>query len=136
MRDALAISGRVQHLTLCVRDEQEAREFYTRALGLTEAHDRPDLPVSGLWLQIGEFQIHLIVPVDPAELPKPRTLDRTPLASHTAFEVDALEPLVERLRAQGTNVIFSEFAKEQAFLCDPSGNLIELNAPSVLAGRG
>jgi len=69
------------------------------------------------------------VPPDLAELPKPRLMDRTPLAAHTAFEVPSLEPMVSDLRARGVNVILSEFVEGQAFLTDPSGNVIELNAP-------
>ena len=122
--------GRVQHLSLCIRDEAEARAFYTGVLGLKEADNRPPkMPVGGLWLQVGDLQIHLIVPPDLAELPKPRLMDRTPLAAHTAFEVPSLEPMVSDLRARGVNVILSEFVEGQAFLTDPSGNVIELNAP-------
>ena len=121
---------KVQHVSLCVRDEEEARQFYTRTLGLVEAY-RPKLPVAGLWLQVGEMQIHLIVPPDPAELPRPRSLDRTPLAPHLAFEVPALEPLVSSLRGQGLAVILSEYVEGQAFLLDPSGNIVELNAPTT-----
>jgi glyoxylase I family protein len=119
---------KVQHVSLCVRDEDEARQFYTQTLGLVEAY-RPKLPVAGLWLQVGELQIHLIVPPDPTELPKPRTLDRTPLGPHLAFEVPALEPLVSNLRRGGLTVILSEYVDGQAFLLDPSGNVVELNAP-------
>lgn len=121
---------KVQHVSLCVRDEEEARQFYTRTLGLTEAY-RPKLPVAGLWLQVGELQIHLIVPPDATELPRARILDRTPLAPHLAFEVPALEPLVSNLRGQGVDVILSEYVEGQAFLLDPSGNVVELNAPAT-----
>jgi glyoxylase I family protein len=120
--------GRVQHVTLCIRDEAESRAFYTGVLGLPEA-ERPPLRMAGLWLQVGATQIHLMVPPDPAELPTPRALDRTPIAPHLAFEVPALEPMVSNLRAQGVGVILSEFVEGQAFFTDPSGNLLELNAP-------
>ena len=121
---------RVQHLSLCVRDEAEARAFYTGVLGLPEA-DRPKMRMGGLWLQVGVMQIHLIVPLDDAELPRPRPLDTTPIAAHTAFEVAALEPLVSQLRAKGIKVILSEFVDGQAFFTDPSGNILELNAPGA-----
>jgi glyoxylase I family protein len=126
--------NRVQHVTLCVTDEAQSRAFYTQILGLPEA-ERPPLRVAGLWLQVGATQIHLLVPPDPSELPRPRQLDRTPIAPHLAFEVPALEPVVSRLRAQGITVILSEFVEGQAFFTDPSGNILELNAP-VGAGRG
>jgi len=120
--------GRVQHVTLCVTDEAESRAFYTQVLGLAEAN-RPPLRMPGLWLQVGATQIHLMVPPDSAELPRPRALDRTPIAPHLAFEVPALEPMVSNLRARGIAVILSEFVEGQAFLTDPSGNILELNAP-------
>ncbi len=125
-----ATPGRVQHVTLVIRDEAESRAFYTDVLGLTEAGDRPELPIGGLWLQVGDMQIHLLVPPDPDELPRARRLDRTPLAPHTAFEVSALGPIVERLRGLGVDVILSEYVDGQAFLLDPSGNVLELNAPA------
>ena len=121
--------GRVQHVTLCVEDEAESRAFYTGVLGLSEAV-RPPMRMAGLWLQVGATQIHLMVPPDAAELPRPRALDRTPIAPHLAFEVPALEPIVSTLRAQGIDVILSEFVEGQAFFTDPSGNLLELNAPA------
>lgn len=121
--------GRIQHVTLCIADEAQSRAFYTQVLGLREV-ERPPMPMAGLWLQVGETQIHLMAPPDPAELPRPRRLDHTPIAPHLAFEVPALEPIVSKLRAQGVDVIFSEFVEGQAFLTDPSGNLLELNAPA------
>jgi len=125
-----ATPGRVQHVSLVIRDEAESRVFYTEVLGLKEAGDRPKLPMDGLWLQVGDMQIHLLVPPDLDELPRTRRLDRTPLAPHTAFEVPALGPIVERLRSLGVEVIFSEYVDGQAFLMDPSGNVLELNAPA------
>jgi len=80
------------------------------------------------------LQIHLIVPPDASELPKPRRLERTPIAAHTAFEVPELGPIVSRLRAHKVDVILSEFAEGQAFLTDPSGNILELNAPAASSG--
>jgi glyoxylase I family protein len=127
---AALVPGRLQHVSLVIRDEAESRLFYTKVLGLKEATDRPPLPMDGLWLQVGELQIHLLVPPDSSELPRTRLLDRTPLAPHTAFEVPALGPIVERLRAEGVEVIFSEYVDGQAFLLDPSGNVLELNAPA------
>ena len=124
--------GRVQHVTLCVRDEAESRAFYTKTLGLPEA-ERPPMRMAGLWLQVGATQIHLIVPPDDAELPRPRALDKTPIAPHLAFEVPTLEPMVSKLRAQGISVVLSEFVEGQAFFTDPSGNLLELNAPQAAA---
>ena len=128
-RGELAV-GPLQHLSLCVRDAAEARAFYTGVLGLREI-ERPDFPMSGLWLQAGTVQIHLIVPFDNAELPKARRLDRTPVAAHTAFEVPSLDPWISNLRAKGIAVILSEFVEGQAFITDPSGNILELNAPAA-----
>jgi hypothetical protein len=71
------------------------------------------------------------VPIDSAELPRLRRLTETPIAPHIAFSVSDLDATVQRARAAGHTVIVSEFAEGQAFLCDPSGNIIEFNSMST-----
>ena len=127
--------GCVQHISLCIRNEAEARAFYTGTLGLEEAK-RPNLPMDGLWLQVGPMQVHLLVPFDTSELPRPRTLKGAPVAAHTAFEVSSLEPIVSKLRALGVAVVSSPFIETQVFLTDPSGNILELNAPVMEVATG
>lgn len=124
------ISGVLSHVTLCIRDAADSRKFYVDFLGLKELPRMPQ-PQPGLWLQAGSKQIHLLVPVDAGELPPLRQLTETPMAPHIAFSVTNLDDTVQRARAAGHTVIISEFAEGQAFIADPSGNIIEFNSMPV-----
>ena len=124
------ISGVLSHVTLCIRDAVDSRKFYVDFLGLKELPRMPQ-PQPGLWLQAGNKQIHLLVPIDPGELPPQRRLTETPMAPHIAFSVSNLDATVQCARAAGHTVIISEFAEGQAFITDPSGNIIEFNSMAV-----
>ena len=126
------ISGILSHVTLCIRDAVDSRKFYVDFLGLKEIPRMPQ-PQPGLWLQAGDKQIHLLVPIDPGELPRLRQLTGTPIAPHIAFSVSNLDATVQRARAARHIVIVSEFAEGQAFISDPSGNIIEFNSMSTAA---
>jgi glyoxylase I family protein len=118
------ISGDLAHITLCVAEVEAARTFYVDLLGF-DVLPRPDLPMPGLWLQRGDLQLHLMAPPDPAELPRARAMDATPIGPHIAFRVSELSPVLAQLRAAGVPVVASEYIANQAFAADPSGNLIE-----------
>ena len=112
---------RLQHVALAVRDLDEALTSYAH-LGFSPL-DRPDFGFRGAWLQAGSAQIHLTVEPDLAV--------RT--ANHVALEVDDLDGVVTGLEAAGVKVgRIPEIsgAGHQAFLQDPTGNLIELNQPA------
>jgi glyoxylase I family protein len=111
----------VHHVSINVGDVDAAVAFYVRELGLTPRADRPDFGFGGAWLDAGEQQVHLI------EAPRPD--DR---GQHFALEVADLDATVDELRAAGLDV--SEPTPvgtgRQAFLHDPSGNLVELHQPA------
>lgn len=112
---------RLQHVALAVRDLDEALAFYAH-LGFSPL-ERPDFGFPGAWLQAGSAQIHLTVEADLAV--------RT--ANHVALEVDDLDAVVGALTSAGLKVgRVPELAGagRQAFLQDPTGNLIELNQPA------
>jgi len=119
------LSHGLSHVNLAIRDEQASRDFYVGLLGLEEVWRMPQ-PQPGLWLQAGQQQIHLLRPIDDAELPPQRVLDRVPMAPHIAFSVRNAEDVAAKLRAAGVPVIFSEFVEGQAFFTDPSGNILEI----------
>lgn len=123
-------SGALGHVTLCISDVEASRAFYVGLVGLTEIARMPQ-PQPGIWLQAGDIQVHLLVPPDPAELPTPRTLTAAPMAAHIAFNVPSLKPALARAEAAGINVVLSDLVEGQAFMTDPSGNIIELNAVAV-----
>jgi len=113
---------RIHHVSLNVRDVAEAERFYTEVLGLRPL-PRPDFGFPGCWLDAGEQQIHLIEQADHS----------APEGQYFAFEVADLEATIAQLAqrgAQPSRVFDLPGAGRQAFLRDPSGNLIELNQPS------
>ena len=112
----------VQHVALVVTDVERAVRFYTEVLGCAVVAERPDFGLPGAWLQAGDQQVHLALspeaPVDTLQ--------------HFALEVDDLQAAVEQVRAAGWKIDplpLTPGAGYQAFLRDPSGNLIELNQP-------
>ncbi len=111
----------VHHVSLNVRSIDEAAKFYLDVLGL-EALPRPDLGFAGMWLDAGAQQIHLME--DPAH--------DASRSQHFAFRVEDVDAVVEELHARGvktSRVMHVPGAGRQAFLRDPSGNLLELNQP-------
>lgn len=111
----------VHHVSLNVRSIDEAAKFYLEVLGL-DVLPRPDLGFVGMWLGAGAQQIHLME--DPSH--------DASRSQHFAFRVDDIDAVVEELRAHGVHtsrVIDVPGAGRQAFLRDPSGNLLELNQP-------
>lgn len=112
---------RVHHVSLNVTDLDAAMEFYTGVLGLGVL-DRPAFGFPGAWLDAGEQQIHLIEVADAV----------APKGQHFALQVDDLSATSATLRARGVEVSPpSEIdgVCVQAFMSDPTGNLIELNQP-------
>jgi catechol 2,3-dioxygenase-like lactoylglutathione lyase family enzyme len=112
----------VHHVSLNVRDLEQARAFYLDVLGLT-ALARPDLGFPGLWLATGAQEIHLMqVPDGDAWA-----------GQHFAFRVEAIDDAVAELTQKGVRVSAPRQIPGggcQAFFRDPSGNLIELNEPT------
>ncbi len=111
----------VHHVSVNVASMDEALEFYVTALGLTLRDDRPDLGVGGAWLDAGAQQVHLIEAEPPASK-----------GQHFALAVADLDATVAELRADGYQVSDPSPVGpgRQAFLMDPSGNLVELHQPA------
>jgi glyoxylase I family protein len=111
----------VHHVSIDVRDVEQAATFYTDVLGL-ERITRPDLGFPGVWLRSGNQELHLVY----------RENHQAPEGQHFAFRVDDLESALRELEAIGVR---SSRARRipsggwHAFLRDPSGNLLELNQP-------
>jgi glyoxylase I family protein len=108
----------VHHVSINVRDVDEAAHFYVDQLGLVRRADRPDFGFGGAWLDAGNQQVHLIEGEPPAAV-----------GQHFALLVDDLDEVIAELRAQA--VVVSDAVPvgtgRQAFLSDPSGNGVELH---------
>lgn len=110
----------VHHVAIGVKDVPEAIEFYG-LLGLVPL-PRPDFGFPGAWLQAGSQQVHLL---ETATVPPGAE-------NHYAFQVHDLDEIVAHLSAHGVKARISgrvPGAGKQAFIKDPSGNVVELNQP-------
>ena len=108
-------------MSINVTEVDAAVRFYVDVLGLTPRQDRPDFGFGGAWLDAGPQQLHLIVGDVPAGL-----------GQHLALQVDDLDVAVAELRAGAIDVSDPSpvGTGRQAFLTDPSGNLVELHQPA------
>jgi catechol 2,3-dioxygenase-like lactoylglutathione lyase family enzyme len=108
----------VHHVSINVSDVDAAFRFYVDVLGLTPRTDRPDFSFGGAWLDVGGQQVHLIEAAVPANQ-----------GQHFAVQVADLDATVAELRDRGLDVSDPKpvATNRQAFLSDPSGNLVELH---------
>jgi glyoxylase I family protein len=108
----------VHHVSINVADVEVAQRFYTGILGLRARTDRPDFGFGGAWLDAGGQQVHLIEGTPPPGL-----------GQHFALLVEDLDGTVAELREGGLEVSDPRpvGSSRQAFVADPSGNVIELH---------
>lgn len=114
----------LHHVNLGITDVERSREFYCGVLGFKEL-PRPELPVKGLWLEVGQNQVHLAVPRDPSEVAEPPSRR----SDHVAFVIDSLDELGRALDAAGVEVEVEvkneELGMQQWFIRDPDSNRLE-----------
>lgn len=111
---------RIHHVSINVTDLDTALDFYVDRLGLSVIESRPDIGVVGAWLDAGEQEIHLLE-MDDFDAPR---------AQHFAFQVDDLDAAISTLAERGVTASAPNTMDgicTQAFITDPTGNLIELN---------
>lgn len=115
----------VHHVSINVRDVDEALRFYVDRLGLVRREDRPDFGFDGAWLDVGGQQVHLIAGEPPAAV-----------GQHFALQVADLDGAIAELRELGLTVSDASpvGTGRQAFLRDPSGNGVELHEPATRPG--
>jgi catechol 2,3-dioxygenase-like lactoylglutathione lyase family enzyme len=113
----------IEHVQLAMPEgrEAEAREFYSRLLGIPETPKPPHLAGrGGAWFENGAIKIHLGVEAD----------FRPARKAHPALLVRDLRALVERLREAQVDVV--DDPREgyyRVYVADPFGNRIELMEP-------
>src|SRR3954447_13188516 len=131
---------RLDHASLMVSDPEAARQFYVGALGLEEIPRPATFTFPGLWVAIGDRQLHLIGEAEPG-----RTRATHPgygaeelaggYASHFALEVDDLETFLTRVKERGVAVVGGPRPRGdgvlQAYVTDPDGNVVELMQTGV-----
>lgn len=114
---------RCLHTGILVSDLHKAEKFYGQILGLTKV-DRP-LNYPGIWYQIGEYQIHLMVhPELNVSLSNTEKWGRNP---HIALGTDNLDEIIGRLQSNGHPVQMSQSGRAACFTKDFDGNVIEIS---------
>ncbi|WP_416676793.1 VOC family protein [Egbenema bharatensis] len=130
---------RYLHTAILVTDLEQAMHFYSTVLGL-EKVDRP-LKYPGVWYQLGEIQVHLIVDEllprrvgvgsGSSRLHNPEKWGRNP---HLALGVDNLEAAKAHLMAHNCPIQLSASGRSALFTQDPDGNVVELTQIPTEAG--
>ncbi len=114
----------LHHVSLIVSDTGRSLAFYRDLLGLPVDQSRPALGFPGVWLSLGDRQLHLL------ELPNPDPLDGRPVHGgrdrHTAVTVDDLNAYVQRLQQARVSFTLSKSGRRALFCRDPDGNAWEL----------
>lgn len=120
----MPIVTRFHHASLLVADLAAARAFYEGILELQPSPTRPPMNFDGIWYDIGEQQIHLLVLPNPeAGLSRPEHGGRD---RHIALGVDDWEELIARLEKAGIPYTLSRSGRRALFCRDPDDNTLEL----------
>jgi catechol 2,3-dioxygenase-like lactoylglutathione lyase family enzyme len=119
----LRITG-IEHVQLAMPrgEEQRARDFYSRILGIPEVPKPPELAKrGGAWFENGNLKIHLGVEND----------FRPARKAHVALLVEDLDGLIAVLHNNGYEVIDDDALEGflRVYVSDPFGNRIELMEP-------
>ncbi len=112
----------IHHVSLLVSSVEKSLAFYQGILGL-ETAERPDLGFPGVWLAIGDQQLHLLALPNPDPLSRPQHGGRD---RHLAVSVRDLELLVSLLEEGGIAYTRSRSGRAALFCRDPDGNALEL----------
>lgn len=118
------IASSVHHVSVAVTDIDRAREFWGGLLGFEEIA-RPEFPFPGAWYQIGDTQVHLIVPAPNVDVGQ-RPGRAHPMAGHVALLVDDYAETRDYFKSRGVEVIETNPEVGQMWITDPDGNVVEM----------
>jgi len=114
------------HVAIAVTDLEAARRFYIDLLGFEDL-PRPDFGIPGMWLRVGDLQLHFIE-TDTMPVPGPGF-------PHFALHIptDEFASTMQTLRDEGVTFIGEPNSRVDfgrtvwaAFVADPAGNVVEL----------
>jgi catechol 2,3-dioxygenase-like lactoylglutathione lyase family enzyme len=126
------ISG-YSHIAIVCTDLDAAKSFYCELLGFDEL-PRPDFGVPGIWLRVGNLQLHFL---ESETMPIPG-----PGFPHFALHVenDRWDETIALLKRNAVPFLSEPSERSDfgvpvraAFVLDPSGNVIELTDVGPLA---
>ncbi len=110
---------RADHIHICVPAQrlEEARRFYKEVIGLTEMTRPPELKDKGVWLKMGDIELHIGV-----------ERSRSPSIRHTAFEVEDIDAALKHLEDHGVPISPQTLlpGRRRFAFHDPFGNRMEL----------
>ncbi len=113
----------IHHSSFLVADLPRAREFYEGVLGLLPDPNRPVMSFDGVWYDVGNQQIHLMLLPNPETgLPRPEHGGRD---RHVALSVTDRGVLIEQLERSGVAYTLSQSGRGAVFCRDPDCNAIE-----------
>jgi glyoxylase I family protein len=128
----------LHHVSVIVTDLDRSANFYQRLFGLSPI-SRPRFSIPGLWLGVGDLQLHLVV--YPAGNFRSRAVDNDDV--HFAFRTGDFEGFVEHAKGMGfredgaADEPMRMIVKRQGmagfpqcFVLDPDRNIIEVNGAS------
>jgi catechol 2,3-dioxygenase-like lactoylglutathione lyase family enzyme len=113
---------RCLHVAVLVSDLEQAEHFYGNILGLSKVERILKYP--GVWYQVGDFQVHLIV--DSSIHPKLQNPEKWGRNPHLALSVADLDAAKSQLLKHGCSLQMSASGRPALFTQDPDGNIIEL----------
>lgn len=114
------------HAGLIISDLKKSRAFYEDLLGLKPNPARPNFDFEGVWYDIGQNQIHLMVVPNPySGITRPAHGGRD---NHLALHVEDVEPIRAELDKAGIPYSMSKSGRAALFCRDPDGNAIEFSA--------
>jgi len=112
----------IHHASVLVTDLNRARTFYEGILGLSINPSRPGKSFDGLWYDVGDEQIHLIV-ADNHDLGDESTL-YPGIRRHVALRVGDLKSLEVKIRNAGLPLFPSSSGRPVLF----AGTLMETHS--------
>lgn len=111
------------HTAILVSNLERAEHFYRNILGLSKVERSLKYP--GVWYQIGDVQLHLIVDTTlSTQLQNSEKWGRNP---HVAFSIANLDDAKTKLLEHNCPIQMSASGRAALFTQDPDGNIIELS---------
>lgn len=112
----------LHHVSLLVTDLDRAADFYINLLGLEKDALRPEMAFSGMWVKLGNQQIHLLSLGQKSSGTDAKHPGRD---AHFAVSVNDIRKIEEILLREEIPYQMSKSGRQAIFCRDPDGNGIE-----------
>jgi len=112
----------LNHVSILVTDIDRSVKFYVDLLGLEVDLSRPEMAFPGLWLKLGNQQIHLL---SLGEKSSGTGADHPGRDAHFAVSVKDISKIEELLTGENITFKMSVSGRLAIFCRDPDGNGIE-----------